>query len=53
MKKSVVITIMLDNVIVSELDILLADIEQAIKKYENKRITVTMQDEPLVSPRFG
>lgn len=51
MKKTVVIHIMVDDVELAELEEVIAYIEKGLEKYENKRIDVRMQDNPLVVRR--
>lgn len=49
MKKTLIISIMVDNVELSELEELQVSIEDVFKNYDDKRITVQIQDEPLVT----
>lgn len=51
MNKSVTITIMIDDVKLSDLEELEQAIEDLVDDYENKRIITTIQDEKLVSFR--
>lgn len=48
--KSVQIYIQVDDVQLADLEELQQKLEEAIAVYENKRITMTLQDEALVRP---
>lgn len=50
MDKSVQIYIQIDDVPLQDIESLEEKIEEAISEYENKRVTMTIQDEPLVRP---
>lgn len=50
MDKSVQIYIQIDDVPLQDIESLEEKIQEAISKYENKRVTMTIQDEPLVRP---
>lgn len=50
MKKSVQIYIQVDDVELSDLEKLQDRLEETFEEYENKRITMTLQDEALVRP---
>ncbi len=49
MEKSVIITIMVDDVKITDLENLLEKVDQLLALYENKRVSVNLQDERLVS----
>lgn len=48
MKKTLIITIMVDGVELSHLEGLQTCIEDIFADYDDKRITVQIQDEPMV-----
>jgi len=48
MKKTLIISIMVDNVELSELEVIQTSIEHILKEHKDKRITIQIQDEPLV-----
>jgi len=48
MGKSLMINIMIDDVELDELETLLGNIAKAIEEYENKRMSVTIQDESML-----
>lgn len=49
MKKSVIITVMIDNVSYSDIEEIETVIQETIEQYDDKRVTVTVQDTPLLS----
>jgi hypothetical protein len=49
MKKSIVVTIIVDNVELKDLDELTEAIQTLFEDYENKRINISLQDETLVA----
>lgn len=48
MKKSVIITVMLDGVSYSEIEDIETGIKQVIEEVEQKRVTINVQDTPLL-----
>ncbi len=50
MKKSLQIYIQVDDVELSDLEALQDRLEETFEQYEDKRITITLQDEVLVRP---
>ena len=48
MKKTLIITVMVDGVELSELEHIQEDLESLFIDFDDKRITVQIQDEPLV-----
>lgn len=50
MGKSIVITVMVDNVEFSEIEEIETAIQQAVEEYKDKRVITNIQDEPLIRP---
>lgn len=53
MKKNVIYTVMVNGVELSELENIQDDLEAVFKEYVEKRISVQLTDDRLVSPRTG
>ncbi len=51
MKKSLIITVMVDDVQLIDLESIQDKLYEIFDEYENKRITMQLQDEPVVRPR--
>lgn len=51
MEKSVVITAMVDHVDLKDLDELIEKLEAVFEDYEDKRINVSLQDQPMIAAR--
>lgn len=51
MEKNLMINIAIDGVPLKDLDTLSDDIESILEQYPDKRISITIQDQPLV--KFG
>lgn len=51
MNKNLAINIMIDDVPLNHLEEIQESIEKILEKYPDKRITVSIQDEPLVKFR--
>lgn len=48
MKKSTIITVMIDDITYSEIEELEQIIQDALSHYENKRVNVSIQDTPVL-----
>jgi hypothetical protein len=51
MEKSIIVTIMVDDVKLSDIETLSEALEKLLEDYEHKRVNLTIQDEKLVSFR--
>ena len=51
MMKTVIITIMVDDVKLADLDSIQEQLDHLFETFENKRITMQIQDEPIVTRR--
>jgi len=49
MKKTIIITIMVDDVELEELSVIQESLDHVFQDYDNKRITMQIQDESIVT----